>query len=169
MTINNMKYLLIVDVQKGFINNKNVKIIPNIEKWIKSPNFDRIIATKFINKPDSQYFKQLNWQKMTSSPDIDLAFKLQNEERVTIVEKTSYALPQQAVNSLFDEGAEIYICGLDYDACVLAIGFQLFDLGFKVSFLLDSISTANVNPMPIKYFKNIILRNFGEKSIIEKM
>ena len=30
--------------------------------------------------------------------------KLQNEERVTIVEKTSYALPQQAVNSLFDEG-----------------------------------------------------------------
>lgn len=106
---------------------------------------------------------------MTSSPDIDLAFKLQNEERVTIVEKTSYALPQQAVNSLFDEGAEIYICGLDYDACVLAIGFQLFDLGFKVSFLLDSISTANVNPMPIKYFKNIILRNFGEKSIIEKM
>ena len=118
-----MKYLLIVDVQKGFINNKNVEIIPNIEKWINSPNFDRIIATKFINKPDSQYFKQLNWQKMTSSPDIDLAFKLQNEERVTIVEKTSYALPQQAVNSLFDEGAEIYICGLDYDACVLAIGF----------------------------------------------
>lgn len=167
--MSNMKYLLIVDVQKGFINNKNVKIIPNIEKWINSLNFDRIIATKFINKPDSQYFKQLNWQKMTSSPDIDLAFKLQNEERVTIVEKTSYALSQQAVNSLFDEGAEIYICGLDYDACVLAIGFQLFDLGFKVSFLLDSISTANVNLMPIKYFKNIILRNFGEKSIIEKM
>ena len=62
MTISNMKYLLIVDVQKGFINNKNVEIIPNIEKWINSPNFDRIIATKFINKPDSQYFKQLNWQ-----------------------------------------------------------------------------------------------------------
>ena len=61
-----MKYLLIVDVQKGFINNKNVEIIPNIEKWINSPNFDRIIATKFINKPDSQYFKQLKWQKMTS-------------------------------------------------------------------------------------------------------
>ena len=164
-----MKYLLIVDVQNGFINNNNSKIIPNIEKLVKSLDFDEIIVTKFINKPDSQYFKQLNWQEMTSSPDIDLAFKLQNEERVTIVEKTSYALPQQAVNSLFDEGTEIYICGLDYDACVLAIGFQLFDLGFKVSFLLDSISTANVNPMPIKYFKNIILRNFGEKSIIEKI
>lgn len=71
-----MKYLLIVDVQNGFINDKNSKIVPNIEKLVKSLDFDEIIVTKFINKPDSQYFKQLNWQKMTSSPDIDLAFNL---------------------------------------------------------------------------------------------
>ena len=106
---------------------------------------------------------------MTNSPDIDLAFNVLDKDKVTIIEKTSYAFPYNIVSSLFNKDDEIYICGLDYDACVLAIGFQLFDLGFKVGFLLDSISTANVNPMPIKYFKNIILRNFGEKSIIEKM
>ena len=43
---------------------------------------------------------------MTSSPDIDLAFNLQDQAKVTIVEKTSYSLPQNIVNSLFDEDAE---------------------------------------------------------------
>ena len=167
MTISNMKYLLIVDVQNGFINYKNSKIVPNIEKLVKSLDFDEIIATKFINKADSQYFKQLNWQQMTSSPDIDLAFNLQDQAKVTIVEKTSYSLPQNIVNSLFDEDAEIYICGLDYDACVLAIGFQLFDLGYGVKFLMNAISTANSEPMPIEYFEKIINRNFGKESIIK--
>ena len=48
-----MKYLLIVDVQNGFISDKNSKIVPNIEKLVKSLDFDEIIVTKFINKPDS--------------------------------------------------------------------------------------------------------------------
>lgn len=159
-----MKYLLIVDVQNGFINDKNSKIVPNIEKLVKSLDFDEIIVTKFINKPDSQYFKQLNWHKMTSSPDIDLAFNLQDQAKVTIVEKTSYSLPQNIVNSLFDEDAEIYICGLDYDACVLAIGFQLFDLGYGVKFLMNAISTANSEPMPIEILKRLLTETLAKKA-----
>lgn len=51
-----MKKLLIVDMQKGFINKNNDFLVKNIQNLIGSSRFDKIYATKFINHTGSQFF-----------------------------------------------------------------------------------------------------------------
>ena len=45
-----MKKLLIVDVQKGFLNENCDFVVKKIENLVGGGNFDQIIATKFVNK-----------------------------------------------------------------------------------------------------------------------
>lgn len=138
-------------------------MLENINKLLSSSTFDRVIATRFVNFPGSQYEKFLNWNKMCESPEIDLAFN--KPDNLEIIDKTSYALPLDFAKSLENEG-EIYICGADYDACVLAIGFQLFDVGVRPIFIKSCIGTANKKPLPIEQFEEIVIRNFGSQSLI---
>lgn len=48
-----MKILMIIDMQKGFINENNQFLVDNINNLIKSNKFDKIIATKFINNGEN--------------------------------------------------------------------------------------------------------------------
>lgn len=86
-----MKVLLIVDMQKGFITNSNKGLIENINSQIKSGQYDKIVATKFINKENSNYIKKLNWNAMFNGEETDFAIDL--PKNAIIIEKTSYGLP----------------------------------------------------------------------------
>lgn len=172
MIINNMgegkKILIIIDVQKGFITESNKNMLENINKLLEHARFDRIFATKFVNLNGSQYQKFLDWQQMTKSPDIDLAFD--KHENLEIIEKTSYALPLNFAKQLKQAGSEkIYLCGTDYDACLLAIGFQLFDIGLQPIFIENCIGSANKEPLLLEQFEKIAIRNFGKGCLIKDM
>lgn len=161
-----MKTLIIVDVQKGFINDNNKQMLDNINILLKTSTFDKIIATRFVNSNDSQFVKFLNWNKMTSSPSIDFAFQI--PRNIEVIDKTSYALPENSLDNLnLSKEDEVYICGTDYDACVLAIGFQLFDKKILPRFIYNCIGSASKHSIAKEDFKNIALRSFGKKSIIE--
>lgn len=162
------KILIIIDVQKGFITNNNKNMLRNINKLLKHADFDRIIATKFINHSGSQYERFLNWIEMDKSPDIDLAFD--KHKNLEIIEKTSYALPLNFAKQLKQAGSEkIYLCGTDYDACLLAIGFQLFDIGLQPIFIENCIGSANKEPLLLEQFEKIAIRNFGKGCLIKDM
>ena len=167
-----MKVLLIVDMQKGFINEYNQHLVENINNLIKSYKFDKIIATKFVNKKDSQYIKLLNWNEMFSSPDIDFALDI--PKNAIIIEKCSYGIPydifglsdnitlKNSTNQIISKDDEIYICGTDYDACVLSIGFQLFDLGYTFYFVEKCIGNGySYKNLNIELIKEIFKKNFG--------
>ena len=130
-----MKTLLIIDVQKGFINQNNEEIVSNINSIVGK--FDVVIATQFVNNHCTQHSKVLNWNKMMESDEVALAFNL--PKNTHIIQKSTYALPAGVFserglmleeNILIPKGEEIYLCGTDYDACVLAVAYQLFDNGF---------------------------------------
>lgn len=160
------KILIIVDVQKGFISNSNKNMLENINKLLRQAHFDRIFATRFVNLQSSQYQRFLDWHKMTKSPDIDLAFN--KPENLEIIEKPSYTLPLDFAKQLCQAGSEnVYLCGTDYDACLLAIGFQLFDMGLQPIFIESCIGSANKGPMPLEQFKEFVIRNFGKDSLIK--
>lgn len=171
MTTNNMdggkKILIIVDVQKGFITNSNKNMLENINKLLERSHFDRIFATKFVNLNGGQYQRFLDWHKMTESPDIDLAFD--EPENLEIIEKHSYALPLDFAQQLKQAGGKVYLCGTDYDACLLAIGFQLFDMGLQPIFIENCIGSANKEPLPLEQFEKIAIRNFGKDCLIKDM
>ena len=169
-----MKVLLIVDMQKGFITNSNKGLIENINFQIKSGQYDKIVATKFINKENSNYIKKLNWNAMFIGEETDFAIDL--PKNAIIIEKTSYGLPlknfskngtELVENSkkILDQNDDLFICGTDYDACVLAIAYQMFDNGYNVSFLNNCIGSSSRNPIDKKIIERILTRNFGAHSI----
>lgn len=56
------KLLLVIDVQKSFINEYTNGFIKRIEDLINSNKFDDIVFTKFINSTDSIWYKKLNYK-----------------------------------------------------------------------------------------------------------
>lgn len=54
--------LLIIDVQKNFINDNTKKIPNKITNLINKNHFDYIAFTKFINDEISNFYKILNYK-----------------------------------------------------------------------------------------------------------
>ncbi len=160
-----MKKLLIVDMQCGFISENSESLIKNIENLIKNGNFDQIIATKFVNNGKSQFKKFLDYDKFCDADEQMLCIKLPKD--AVILEKTSYALPGD-LNKFFSASDDVYLCGTDYDSCVLAICFQLFDFGIQPHVILNCVTSHSHNPIPKEDFRKICIKNFGKNSIIEK-
>ncbi len=158
-----MEKLLIVDMQKGFMNEKNKFLIDRIKKLFSKP-FDKFYATKFVNKKESPFVIFLNWENLMTKSEQEFAVELPND--VTILEKTSYSLESGGVNQ-FNKTDKVYLCGTDYDACVLAIAYQLFDKGIKPYILIDYVGSASKNPLDKEQFIKLCKRNFGEDSIIK--
>ena len=172
-----MKILIKKKKKKGFINNNNKHLIDKIEKLAWGGNFDEIIATKFINHPESQYCRYIDWNKMKRSGLSELAVSL--PENANILEKETYGLKDRMFmggqfklgRKIFDSSdTEVYIVGTDYDACVLAIGYQFFDHRFQPHFILDCVGSAAQTPSFSKLqFAKLCERIFGDRSIIKKL
>ena len=172
-----MNILMIIDMQKGFITDNNKHIVDVINNIVKSNKFDKIIATKFINKENSPFIKFLNWEGMLEPEEQKIIVDLPKD--TVIIEKTSYMLPSYIVAShkLYLEGEiihlkdddNVFICGTDQDACILGIAYQLFDSGIRVKFIKNAISSASKNSVDLEILKNIYKRNFGKDSIVDNI
>lgn len=110
---------------------------------------------------------------MFNSPEIDFALNLPKD--TFIVQKSSYGLPNSMFvkkglkidkNLVIPRDSEIYLCGTDYDACVLAIAYQLFDNGFAPKIISNCIGSASRNPIDKTIVERIMTRNFGRASVI---
>lgn len=55
------KLLLVIDVQKDFINEHTEKILPKIKELVNSDKYDLIAFTRFINDENSIWYKKLNY------------------------------------------------------------------------------------------------------------
>lgn len=63
---------------------------------------------------------------------------------------------------------EVYLCGTDYDACVLAIAFQLFDHGIQPHIVSSCVGSHSENPSISKEdFEKLCLKNFGKNSVVK--
>ena len=71
-------------------------------------------------------------------------------------------------NLIIPKDSEIYLCGTDYDACVLAIAYQLFDNGFAPKIISSCIGSASRNPIDKGIVERIMTRNFEKTSIIKE-
>ena len=50
-----MKALVVIDLQKEFINKNTKRAIKEISELIKKDNFDEIIFSQFINSQNNNY------------------------------------------------------------------------------------------------------------------
>ena len=118
------KALLIVDVQNGFVNNKTKHIPALVEKL--QYNYELVIASRFINLPDSPYRRLIKWNHLSPETDeIELAFKPQ--EGTIIIDKYIYSCIDELFLQLLKENEinAVDICGIDTDICVTKCAVDL--------------------------------------------
>ena len=78
--------LLIIDVQKGFINEYTRELPGKIEKL--QNNYANVYAMQFINLEDSMFRKQLNWHKLSlNTQDSEKIRRLGNNRKPDRVRK----------------------------------------------------------------------------------
>ena len=154
------KVLLIVDMQKGFINKQEYSnLISKINDLIKRNTYNYYIFTKFINTSDSFYVNKLNWLDLISKESQKICVTIPKNSLV--FEKFGYGLVEQHIKKIKEIVAsdnKIDICGLQTDACVYAISLQLFDNHIFPNILINYTATSNNN----ENVKSMLIHQFGK-------
>ncbi len=141
----NKTLLLVIDVQKNFINENTEFLIEKIDNLIQSKTFDLMAFTKFINEENSPFYKILNYKGCLSEADRKIVLNVNDHK---VFEKTKYT----AINAEFlkfikvNNISTVYLCGIDTDACVMKNALDLFEQNIKVKVLKDySMSHSGID------------------------
>ena len=134
-----MKILIVIDMQKGFMTNKNYENLNfKVENLITSSNYDKVIYTKFINKKNSLYETKIKWTGLQDKESQE--FSINVPENATIFTKYGYGLTSRQLNQIKRLGVDsVDICGLQTTCCVYAISLQLFDIGIYPNILINYV------------------------------
>ena len=125
-----MGCLIIIDVQKGFINRWTGHVPARVQA--RQDDYDRVIVTRFVNPPGSPHRRLLGWPRFAAdSADAELAFQPRDGAR--IMDKSTYTcVTGDFVTKLKQNGVErLHLCGIATDSCVLKTAVDLFEAGLE--------------------------------------
>jgi len=132
--------LLIIDVQKGFINKWTRRIPKAVEA--AQHEFDLVVATRFFNPEGSFYRSLIKWEKFApGSDEIELAFTPRPD--AWVFDKPVYSA---VTGGLLDFLAKnkvrrVHVCGIATDNCVLKTAADLFERGVEPVVLADACAS----------------------------
>lgn len=135
--------LVLVDVQNGFIGESTKHIPSLIGSFIRqrSKDFACIVATRFLNYPNSPYIRLIGWSDLMKPPRTDLIDEVRDVPDI-VLDKHTYCNAEDIAVQLRKRGVTIvYLAGVDTDVCVLQNAAGLFDRGFEVYVLYDLCAT----------------------------
>lgn len=137
--------LVVVDVQNGFVNSRSAGVLQPLQtflaSWIQSGS--RVILTRFINLPGSQWETLIHWTRLRESPETDLhpsiAGIIDGEPNVYVVDKMTYSSLTPEVLSILEELSpdRLLLCGIASDGCVLKTAVDAFEHGMTPIVLKD--------------------------------
>ncbi len=133
----NRNLLLIIDVQRNFINENTESLISKISTLTKdSINYKYIAFTKFINDENSNFYKVLNYKGCMHENDREIVLDTNGYK---IFNKRTYtALTNELKNYIKEKNINvIYLCGIDTDACIFKTALDLFENNYNVKVLKD--------------------------------
>lgn len=157
--------LIIIDVQKGFINDFTKDVPKKIKNHLiaSQEKYDFVIFTKFINKPNSKFIKYLNWKGCMKPEEIEIVDELKDfVGKENLFEKETYSVfkSEELMNFIqTNKISQIFLCGLNTDACVIASAFDGFDLGFEIN-VIKELTNTFWGP---EEYNNWTLKNIGYK------
>ena len=158
--------LLIVDVQNYFINKHTQHIPGNIKNFLENNDFSLICFSQFINSPESNFAKHLNFTGCTKPPYTDIAKELVPwlKEDNTFTKQSFSVFTNPLFENFLQKNkiTELAICGLDTEYCVLADCFNAFDRGYKVSVVANCCASFTSGDEAHQSALNIIEKNLGK-------
>ncbi|MGV9408324.1 cysteine hydrolase family protein [Nocardia sp. NPDC003693] len=169
--------LLVVDVQKGFVNAHSAHVIPTIlnlaTRWAGTGR--PTIFTRYWNFPGSPYETLIGWHALYEAPDTDLVDVLEPlaaRAGAHTLDKTTYtALTPKGLELLHDlDVTDLIICGIATDACVLKTALDAFEQGFVPWVVRDAVA-SNATRHPAQEIHDSALlhisRLVGARQLIE--
>lgn len=158
--------LLIVDVQNYFIN-KNTQHVPgNIKRLIETNDFPVIVFSQFINQPESQFVRYLNFTGCLKPPYFDVVNELKPwVKKDNVFKKCAFSVfsnPDFEKYLQEKKVEELTVVGLDTDYCVLADCFNAFDKGYKISVVADCCASFTSGKIGHLAALTIIKKSLGQ-------
>ncbi len=139
------KPLLIVDLQRGFINSFTHHIPQRVARLIKRGKYAPLLFTRFINLPDGPYQQFLDWDSCSGEPETNIVPELEQFVRTDCVflKLGLCGMPDNLRSYLTEQGIkQIFLVGIDTDMCVLKIALDIFDLGIEPIVLADCCAST---------------------------
>ena len=156
--------LIVVDVQRGFVNEHTRHVVPVVERLQEA--YERVHATRFVNAPQSPYRTFLDWGRFgEGSADAGLAFR--PAAHAVIVEKHVYScVTEELLAELRREGmTEVSLCGIDTDACVLVTAVDLFQNDIRPVVLAQACA-SHAGPEHHAAGLRLLERLIGKRQIV---
>ena len=158
------KYLLIIDVQQGFIN-EHTKHLPSMIEEIQK-YYDFVFISKFYNAKNSFFHKLINWDKMEiGTKDFDLAFIPQKKAK--IINKSIYSCVSKKFLKILKKKKikKIYIVGLETEICVSKTAIDLIEAGIT-PVVLSKYCASCVGEKSHRFGVQTLKRYIGEKQVV---
>lgn len=157
--------LLIVDVQKGFINDWTRHVPGRVEAL--QARYERVFVTRFFNPEGSFYRTLIGWHRFApGSDDVALAFSPRAD--APILDKDTYTCVGPGFLARLREAAidTVHLCGIATDNCVLKCAVDLFENGVRPVVL--AYACASHGGPDCHAAALLILKRFiGRASVIE--
>ena len=157
--------LLIIDVQKGFINEYTDHIPKLVEN--EQNKYKNIYITQFFNPQDSFYRNLIGWNKMEKgSLDFELAFR--PSEKSILIQKSQYSLIRPTfLNELKNKSVNsIDICGIDTEVCVLKNAVDLIENNIRPR-VLTQLCASTAGQEGHEFGIKSLFRFIGKQQVIE--
>ncbi len=137
--------LLVVDVQRCFINDYTKHIPAKVADLLASDAYGPLIFTRFVNPPNSPFRRLLEWHECESEPGTLLVDEIARaaEHGTTFVKQGHAGVSDELREHLRGLGIErITIVGIDTDMCVPKTAMDVFDLGITPVVLSDCCAST---------------------------
>lgn len=133
-------YLLIIDVQKGFVNDWTRAIPARVEDL--QHRSARVAVTRFLNPEGSMHRRLIHWSRFApGSEEAELAF-VPRPDAWTFDKTTYTAATPDLLGHLREAGIDtVHLCGIATDNCVLKTAVDLFEAGIRPVVLADACAS----------------------------
>lgn len=129
---NRKRALLIIDIQPGFVDDRNAWIVPNVVEVLKRGKYDLVVEAVFHAEPGSLWDRQMDWT-FPLTPTISEIKDILPIDVITVTKTTKsiFKGDKDIVAILKEKNIEeVHLVGLDTNDCVFASAQEAFDLGF---------------------------------------
>ena len=154
--------LVLLDLQQGFINY-NKEIIPNIKDLLNKYEFDRIVATEYINMPYGPYHDLLKHKEIIENDKIMKLnpFIKSISERVFDKNKSSCFTSEfmsYYLNMKVNNIEKLYFTGMGDTNCILSSVLDCIDnkINFEIFINQNDISSNKKSEKDIEYMLKAI-------------
>ncbi|MBY8872869.1 cysteine hydrolase [Micromonospora sp. PLK6-60] len=135
--------LVVTDMQNGFVREKSAHIVPVVADLVRrwqAAGGDTLF-TRYLNYPGSPFERFFGWQRLQSSPDIDVVSELLPYlSNGTMLDKTAYTPFTAQGIELFrmKEWSHFYFCGIATESCVLKGAVDAFEQNLTPWLIADA-------------------------------